>query len=108
MTPSGSSYGTVTHSALEVLQEGAFSKASDAYSFGVLLHEMITGALAWSGLSHAGVVLHVSALHHELQLPPDLPAPLHSLLAACLSTDPAERPSFEAVEARLAAWLQDG
>jgi serine/threonine protein kinase len=50
------SYGTVTHMAPEVLLAGLSGKAADAYSFGVLLWQMLTAARPWAGLRHDMVV----------------------------------------------------
>ncbi len=36
-------YGTVTHMPPEALMDGGITKATDVYSFGVLLWEMLTG-----------------------------------------------------------------
>lgn len=103
----GDAYGTVTHVAPEVLLEGAATKASDVYSFGVMLHEMLTGARAWAGLSHAAIVLQVSAFGRQLAVPDGLPPALEQLLSSCLSRDPAARPGFAAAADALARWLQE-
>lgn len=43
-------YGTVTHMAPETIQDGVLDYACDAYAFGVLCWEMITGACAMHSL----------------------------------------------------------
>ena len=46
--------GTITHMAPEVLLHGRLSRASDVYSFGILLWQLFTGATLYSGLSAVG------------------------------------------------------
>jgi serine/threonine protein kinase len=80
-------------------------QASDCYSFGVLLSEMLSGAPAWPGLSPAGVALNVVSLGRAPGPPPALPRALDDLLRACLARDPEVRPTMSEVAAELAAWL---
>jgi hypothetical protein len=68
---------------------------------------MLTGTRAWAGLSHAAVVLQVSVLGRELEVPAGLPPALDALLRSALSRDPSARPTFAAAADALAAWLQD-
>ncbi len=52
-------YGTVTHMPPEVLLNGEVSKATDVYSFGVMLWEMLTTARAWQGMLHTQIICQV-------------------------------------------------
>lgn len=103
----GSGYGTITHVAPEVLITGESRPASEIYSFGVLLLEMLTGSPAWAGLPHAGVVHQVAVLGRAPPTPPAgaLPAAAEALLRACLARDPTARPAFPEVVRALEAWL---
>ncbi|WIA38325.1 hypothetical protein OEZ86_001662 [Tetradesmus obliquus] len=98
-------YGTVTHMAPETIRDGVLDYACDAYAFGVLCWEMITGSRAWAGLSHEAVLAQVGG-EGSLELPMGLPPVLEELLAACLAKDPAARPTFKQMLPRLEAYLQ--
>jgi hypothetical protein len=56
---------------------------------------MVNGSRAWAGLSHSAVVQAVCVQRLQLQFPPDSPEALSMLGQACLSYDPADRPTFE-------------
>ncbi|GBF90480.1 hypothetical protein Rsub_03476 [Raphidocelis subcapitata] len=112
--PGGSCPGSFTHAAPEVLEQGAFSEAADVWSFGVLLHEMLTGAPAWPGLPSAYPTVAPRATsarqsgldYFGLPPPPGLPAPLRALLRACLEREPSARPRFTEVADALRGWLR--
>ncbi|MEW5300051.1 MAG: hypothetical protein WDW36_003011 [Sanguina aurantia] len=99
-------YGTLTHMPPETLSKGFISKATDIYSFGVLLWQMMTGSRPWSGQNHVQIVVLVAQRKRMLQFPAGT-MPLYVQLAeACMAFDHAARPSFEECEARLSAMLE--
>jgi serine/threonine protein kinase len=80
----------VTHQPPELLLYGQMSKSADVYSFAVLVWEMCSGRRPFAGMSHSQV-LHAVGLGRTLEVPPGIPPGLSSLLAACLSKEPAQR-----------------
>eukprot|EP00798_Chlamydomonas_sp_ICE-L_P025631 gene25631-11289_t len=50
-------YGTLTHMPPETLVQGTISKATDVYSFGVLMWQMYTCSRPWCGLTDAQIVM---------------------------------------------------
>lgn len=97
-------HGTITHMAPEVITEATHSKAADVYSFGVVLFELVSGLKPYVGMHYAQIVASITS-GKLLQLLPEqagsLPAELKQLMAACLATNPAERPTFAHVHATL-------
>lgn len=90
--------------APESLALGVFSPASDVWSFGVLLYEIVTfGALPFQGLSNSEVLARVKA-GHTLDLPAGLKPQLEGLMKSCWQRERRARPSAAEVAAFLADW----
>ncbi|KAF8057640.1 HT1 [Scenedesmus sp. PABB004] len=98
--------GTLTHMAPELLMQGRCSRASDVYSFGILVWELATGGKAFAGIPKP-------LLGHCIvsqQMRPCWPAALQAhaawagllrLAEACWSQDPQARPTFAQAVAQL-------
>jgi len=85
--------GTPTYMAPEVIMGESASKASDIWSFGVVLHQLIAGRLPFDSNN-------LQALFYAIQNDdPALPDhPLAPLVRRCLQKQPQERPgSFEEI-----------
>lgn len=67
---------------------------SDIYAVGVVMFEMFTGAVPFSGTPLEVINQHRHAEPpHATSLRPDLPEPLDRLIFACLAKQPARRPA---------------
>lgn len=73
--------GKVTHMPPEVIIEGLVSRASDAYSFGVLLWEMYTGQEPWAHMRPTSIIQAVTD-GRQLQFPASTPSEYKVCLAA--------------------------
>jgi tetratricopeptide (TPR) repeat protein/tRNA A-37 threonylcarbamoyl transferase component Bud32 len=89
-------------SAPEVLVRQAMSKASDAWSFGVLLWELLQRAQPFADLSANEVVDRVCK-GYRLPRPNRIPYPieLNQLMDTCWLPDPQLRPDFSQIEIML-------
>lgn len=98
VTTAGMVMGTVCYMAPEALAGAEPAPACDVYAVGVTLYELLAGRPPFTG--QAAMVIH-DHLHTAPQRPDGLPDPLWQLIAACLSKDPAARPTVVQLAAAL-------
>jgi eukaryotic-like serine/threonine-protein kinase len=93
MTETGSIMGTAQYLSPEQAQGHAVTAASDLYSIGVMLYEMLAGQLPFGGDSAVSIALkHLSEPPTPIsQLRPDVNPALESVVMAALAKDPAHR-----------------
>jgi serine/threonine-protein kinase len=98
VTTAGMVMGTVCYMAPEALAGAEPAPACDVYAVGVTLYQLLAGRPPFTG--QAAMVIH-DHLRAAPQRPDGLPDPLWQLIAACLSKDPAARPTAVQVAAAL-------
>ena len=93
MTETGSIMGTAQYLSPEQAQGHAVTAASDLYSIGVMLYEMLAGRLPFDGDSAVAVALkHLSEQPPPIsQWRPDMSPALEAVVMAALAKDPAHR-----------------
>uniref|UniRef100_A0A8C5L645 Ephrin type-A receptor 10 n=1 Tax=Jaculus jaculus TaxID=51337 RepID=A0A8C5L645_JACJA len=93
--------------APETLQFGHFSSASDVWSFGVVMWEVMAfGERPYWDMSGQDVI---KAVEDGFRLPPprNCPSSLHRLMLDCWQRDPGERPRFSQIHSVLSKMGQD-
>ena len=108
-TESGALLGTVGYMSPEQARGEPVTPASDQFSFGCVLYEMLTGRRAFAGLSAADTL---SAVLRDTPTPleeaaPTSPAPLRWMVERCLTKSPTERYAATRDLARDLAMLRD-
>ncbi|EGX59377.1 serine/threonine protein kinase [Streptomyces zinciresistens K42] len=108
LTHTGSPIGSPAYMAPEQAMGGAVGPYTDLYALGVLLHELLSGDVPFSGSTALGV------LHRHLYEPPlpvrrtrpEVPEALEALVLRLLAKDPQHRPaSAQEVYQELAPML---
>ncbi|XP_012281138.1 mitogen-activated protein kinase kinase kinase 11 [Orussus abietinus] len=89
-----SAAGTYAWMAPEVIKKSTFSKASDVWSYGVLLWELLTGETPYKGIDALAVAYGVAVNKLTLPIPSTCPQPWRYLMEACWSSDSHCRPGF--------------
>jgi serine/threonine-protein kinase len=105
MTEVGSIIGTAQYLSPEQARGAPVDQTSDLYSVGVVLYEMLTGQVPFTGDTPLEIAMkHLSEVPKPpSELRPDVPHDLDSVVLRALAKDPAERyQSAEEMDADLA------
>ncbi|XP_072546133.1 tyrosine-protein kinase Lck isoform X2 [Salminus brasiliensis] len=81
--------------APEAINYGTFSIKSDVWSFGILLTEIVTfGRIPYPGMTNPEVIQNLEN-GYRMPRPDDCPEDLYSIMCACWTENPENRPTFE-------------
>ncbi|KAH0789095.1 TKL family protein kinase [Histomonas meleagridis] len=92
-----STIGTPHWMAPEMFNSTHYDSKVDVYSYGILLWEMLTEATPFEGMSAFQIMAAVCQNGQRPEIPESTPNGLASLIEACWSQEPADRPTFEQI-----------
>ncbi|XP_077210097.1 putative serine/threonine-protein kinase SIS8 [Tasmannia lanceolata] len=98
---SKSTAGTPEWMAPEVLRNEPSNEKCDVYSFGVILWELATLRMPWSGMNPMQVVGAVGFQNRRLDIPREVDPMAAQIICDCWQSDPNLRPSFAQLMAPL-------
>ncbi|XP_057523598.1 serine/threonine-protein kinase EDR1 [Amaranthus tricolor] len=98
---SNSTAGTPEWMAPEVLRNEPSNEKCDIYSFGVILWELATLCVPWTGLNPMQVVGAVGFQNRRLTIPEEVDPMVAQIIRECWENDPRLRPSFSQLIFRL-------
>ncbi|GMH44611.1 hypothetical protein BSKO_12563 [Bryopsis sp. KO-2023] len=87
--------GTVTHMPPELFKEERLTTASDVYSFGIVMWELVSGEAPLEGVPHYVVMKKVLLDNWRPTFPSNTPESYKLLAEQCWTSLPDDRPSFE-------------
>ncbi|KAG6793018.1 serine/threonine-protein kinase roco5 isoform X1 [Populus alba x Populus x berolinensis] len=70
---------------------------SNAYSFGMVVWEMVTGEAAYAAYSPVQAAVGIAACGLRPEIPKDCPQLLKSLMTKCWNNSPSKRPTFSEI-----------
>ncbi|KAK2632493.1 hypothetical protein EUGRSUZ_L01483 [Eucalyptus grandis] len=91
---SKSTAGTAEWMAPEVLRNKPANEKCDIFSFGVILWELATLRIPWSGMNSMQVVGAVGYENRRLEIPNEVDPLVGKIICDCWQTEPNLRPSF--------------
>ena len=93
----GSTQMSLAWSAPEVLDSKGTTYASDVYSFGILIWEILSKETPWACLSHRDVYIQVVLKDMRPIIPDNSPENLSNMAKLCWLPNPEERPTFDSL-----------
>jgi beta-lactam-binding protein with PASTA domain len=98
MTRTGSILGTAHYISPEQAMGEPVGPASDLYSLGVVLYEMLTGELPYDAETPLGIAMkHVNGhLHQPKEVDPSIPAGINAITCRLLAKEPEDRYASDA------------
>ncbi|CAL8311657.1 unnamed protein product [Lota lota] len=95
----------VKWTAPEAIHSSKFTIKSDVWSFGILLHEIVTfGQMPYPNMTNYQVVSKVPT-GYRMPAPPHCPKMMYEIMLDCWKADEHDRPTFETLQWKLEGYF---
>ncbi|GBC10097.1 hypothetical protein RclHR1_09330002 [Rhizophagus clarus] len=103
-----SAYGVLPFIAPELLKNKPYTMASDIYSFGTIMWELITGELPFADRAHdVKLATEICKKGLRLEIPSNIPKCFNDLLRQCWSPNPFKRPCANILRETIHEWIRE-
>ncbi|PKY15526.1 kinase-like protein [Rhizophagus irregularis] len=97
-------YGVLCYMALETLQKHNYTKASDIYSFGIIMYEVICGLPPYHDVCHDNILAIRICQGLRPRFNIIVPQLIVNLIKRCLDANQLNRPTAKEIKEILAQW----
>ncbi|GES92494.1 kinase-like domain-containing protein [Rhizophagus clarus] len=100
-------YGVLPYMAPEILRRKKYTEASDIYSFGIVMYEIISGLPPYYDISHnENLAISIcEGLRPNFNI--EVPKLIVDLISECLDANPSDRPTAEDIKSILCTWWKE-
>lgn len=109
--PNNKALGTPIYAAPEIWTKNAYSPASDVYSFGLIVYEIMTNEIPFQGFTEDKIFNEIIVSRYRPEFKNPIPDAYRNLIERCWSDNPLDRPSFKSIVSELRSnpgFITDG
>ncbi|RHZ76454.1 hypothetical protein Glove_197g86 [Diversispora epigaea] len=88
-------YGVIPYMAPETLKRGEYTQASDIYSFGIIMLEVLTSYPPYYDIAHDENLVIKICEGHKPEIKCKIPQSLKEIMEKCWNSEPLERPTVK-------------
>ncbi|RHZ69975.1 hypothetical protein Glove_276g24 [Diversispora epigaea] len=100
-------YGVIPYMAPETLNRGEYTRASDIYSFGMIMYEVFTSYPPYYNMPHDENLVFSICEGQKPEIKCEIPQLLKDLMEKCWDTDPSNRPKAIELKSYLKYYLNN-
>ncbi|RHZ65635.1 hypothetical protein Glove_313g38 [Diversispora epigaea] len=100
-------YGVIPYMAPETLSRGEYTKASDIYSFGMVMLEVLTSYPPYYNIPHDVILVIKIRKGLKPEIKCEIPRFFKEIMEKCWNFEPLNRPTAEELKSQLEKYLTD-
>ncbi|RHZ77934.1 hypothetical protein Glove_168g5 [Diversispora epigaea] len=100
-------YGVIPYMAPETLSRGEYTQASDIYSFGMIMLEVLTSYPPYYNIPHNENLAMVICEEFKPEIKCEIPQFLKEIMEKCWNFEPLNRPTAEELKSQLEKYISD-